>query len=248
MNYKKILLRYSILNYLHICFLIFTFVISFLILSFVLYLEKKLSHTYFVISEEVIKFMLFLIYIFTCILLSKIDLNSLELARIDNWFNACNKKSGKKEEAVKIRDINYSKIAKIRTFVFYSPIYFAFLYFPFTVSLIYPFYNIYKEVSDLLRYSTTFVIKANLLILVGIKFITYINTILIYVFFGSKKSIIFIISFFISCLYRLFILYISNIPEFSAIYTIIFVCNILFTVLLFFISIQENIRSNIYVE
>lgn len=248
MNYKKIFLRYSILNYLHLCFLIFTFIISFLILSFILYIEKKLSHTYFVISEEAIKFVLFLIYIFICLLLNRIDLNSLELKRIDNWISFSNRNSEKKSDIIKIADIKYSKIAKIRTFVFYSPIYFAFLYFPFIVSLIYPFYNIYKEVFDLLRYSTTFVIKANLMILVGIKFITYINTILIYIFFGSKKSIIFIISFFISCLYRLFILYISNIPEFSAIYTIIFVCNILFTVLLFFISIQENIRSNIYVE
>ncbi len=262
MNIRKVLLKISILNYLHIFLSFLLIICSIFLVKINLYFEKKLSSLYLLIFEQLINFAFFLLYQIMIIIFLRIDFGKLESQRIESLINLNRTREKNKyigesnfptplEKSKKIDDslkIRYSNLAKLRTFCFYSPTYFTFVYFPLILSLIYPLYKIIYSVYEILKVGSVLMVRPNLLILIGINFLTNINSTLIYLYFGSKRSFIFLISLIINILYGFIIIYFSSIPSFNAIYTFVFAFNLMFTVILFFISINQNIRSNIYVE
>ncbi len=239
MKLKKYLLRYSVMDYLHFILTIFLLVLSFFVITGTIYLEKKLSSAYFLIFQQLCNFSFFLFYQILIILFMRIDFGKIEINRIKNLINLSSKNAKK---------INYANLAKLRTFCFYSPAYFNFIYIPIILSLSFPLYKNIFNIYEILKYGSVAVIRTNLLILIGINFLAEINSILIYLYFGLKKSFIYIISLLLSLFYRFLILYFSSLPSFNAIYTIIFIFNLLFNIILLFLTINQNIRSNVYAD
>jgi len=236
---KKILFKYSVMNYLHFFFSILLIILSIFIVKGTIYFEKKLSSSYFLIFRQLSNFSFFLFYQVLIILFLRIDFGEIEIKRIENSINLRSQDS---------KEINYSNLAKLRTFCFYAPAFFNFIYFPIILSISFPLYKNIFDIYEILKYGTVAMIRTNLLVLIGINFLTEINSILIYLYFGSKKSFIYLISFILSLFYRFIILYFTSMPSFDAIYSIIFVFNLIFNIILLFLTINQNIRSNIYVN
>lgn len=243
MKIKKYLYKFSFLYYLHIIFFVLLIISCFIIILIFNYFETKLSSFYFIILEELAKFSFFLFYQIIVILISKIDFGKLEIKRIESFIEMGYKYH--KDEKLKI---SYSNLSKLRTFIFYSPLYFNFIYFPFLLSLSFPVFKILYFFIQSIRQANIIILKENLLILICLNFITSINSALIYLFFGSKKSLLYIFSFIISFLYRSILFYFFSIHSFNAIYQILSFLNILITIILLLITIDQNIRSNVYVE
>ncbi|MFN3411463.1 MAG: hypothetical protein ACK4YF_04825 [Exilispira sp.] len=189
------------------------------------------------------KFIIFLFYQIIVILISKIDFGKLEIKRIESFIEMDYKFPNNEK-----LNISYSNLAKLRTFIFYSPLYFTFIYFPFFLSLSFPVFKILNFFIQSIRLENIIILKENLLILICLNFITSINSALIYLFFGSKKSLLYIFSFIISFLYRLILFYFFSIPSFNAIYPILSFLNILINIILLLLTIDQNIRSNVYVD
>ena len=234
----------SIFKVMHLMVSLTLFIFCIIFTNIINFLYSKLSSSYFIIFEESSKFLIFLIYQVLIIIISKVDFIKLEISRIEKYIDYYQEK----KRFLGIKRINYSDLAILRTFIFYSPLFFAFLYFPFILSLTPSLIKVFINLYELLKFGTVYIIKANLIILIGILFLTDLNSTLIYLIFAAKKSIIYIFSFLIATLYRFFQLYLSNSSSFDALHKPIFIFNLLFTFLLIFISIQQNIRGNVYVE
>jgi len=244
MKIKQEFYNLSILLRINFILILLLMILIPLILNSIKNLQTKLSSSYFILFEEFCKLIIFLLYKIFVIMGTKINFNKLELRRIETLINIHDKYNRK----FKLRELNYRSLAILRTFVFYSPLYYSFVWFPFILSLLFPLFNSSIHIYEILKFSTINVIKANLIVLIGIKFLTNFNTILIYLYIGSSRSFLYILSYLICCLYRFFMLYLTGIPEFDALYMTIFIFNLLFSLILFYISIQKNIRSNVYVE
>lgn len=243
MKIQKYLYKFSLLDFLHLFFIILLIICSFIFILIFNYFESKLSSFYFIIFEELTKFAFFLFYQIIVIIISKIDFGELEIKRIESLIDMDNKYQINEK-----LNINYSNLSKLRTFKFYSPFYFSFIYFPLSLSLFFPVYKILYFFIQSLRQSNIFILKENLFILICLNFITSINSTLIYQFLGSKKSLLYVFSFIISFLYRLLLFYFFSVPSFNAIYPILSILNILISIILLFLTIDQNIRSNVYVE
>ncbi len=241
---KKILYNFSIYFRIKtLLFLISVLMIYFLIrLSFIY--QVRLSSIYYIIFEEFTKYLIFFIYQILVIFGTKIDFNSLELNRIERLIYL----SSDKNKKLKFKYINYNNLPAIRTFIFYSPLYFSFVFFPIIISSTFPFFDVLHQIYEVLKFKSINVIRANLIILIGINFLSSFNTIIINLNSNSRKNYFSFFSFIIASIYRLFVLYLTGISMFSAIYNLIFIGNLLLFLILFYLSFQKNIWSNIYVE
>ena len=222
---KKFWKNISTVYRLHFCFIILTIFFSYLIFLLFFSLGKKYSGSVFIVIEEIVKSIIFFIFSIFSLFFMNFNLEKYE----------------------KNVDYNHQKLNIIRTLNRRNAILYEFYYFPLIVSIAFPFiYNISIALVTFKSSNASFFKPEIIFDRVFILFLSECITSMLYFDFSIKRSYFPFFLLPITCLYRIFLVFLSNQTFYLASLRIFSFINLIIFIIILIHSINQNIKGNIY--